>query len=831
MAARRLRAALDRISLTHALVTLGALLVAVNVASAIWDIRGDRIRVQQRTQRDFSNLTRLLAEQTAASLEAVDVVLRDTVRDGSAEKAAAMLERMPEELTHISQLAALVVLDRAGAALARTNALPTIDPDLSKLALFDAHRDGHLTGALVSEPFLGGPVATSWRFVVSRRLNGPGGAFDGVLAAIMEIDRFERLYQTIDIGLGGFITLLSLDGTVITRVPDPFRSKGRRFYSQEIYGAIQSDGRFDGWALSPIIGERVLVSASAVRGFPLFVATGATENAVLAPWREETWLIGLRTLLTSAAVLALIALAAWGLSRRERAMERSEKRFRAMIEHSADAMILTRPKGGGILYVSPTFERLTGFRLDEVRGTQYYELIHPEQRESALRQRDESLRIPGKVVTQEVRIRHKDGSWRWVENTISNLLQEPGIRSVVMNLRDITERKHAEAERARLNQRLRQAEKMEAVGRLAGGIAHDFNNILGGILGYAEMLVEGAPERSPLRRYAQNVLTAANRASALVEQILSYSRSQRGKRVPVELDRIVAETLELVRGSLAAGIELETRLPPAPLFVVGDPTQLHQIMMNLCTNAIHAMGERGRLRVTLESADIDVDRVFQHTTLNAGRYARLIVEDTGSGMDQATLARLFEPFFTTKEIGKGTGLGLSLVYGIVTDSAGAIDVTSTPGRGSCFAIYLPRVDSPAVADDDTAAPLVRGNGERVLVVDDEEALMAVTSETLKRLGYEPAAFPDGAAALREFEAQPERFDAVITDEVMPGLTGTDLAGSLRRRRRDLPIVLVSGYIGPMMSERALAAGIDAILKKPVQSRELAATLARVLKRA
>jgi signal transduction histidine kinase/CheY-like chemotaxis protein len=432
------------------------------------------------------------------------------------------------------------------------------------------------------------------------------------------------------------------------------------------------------------------------------------------------------------------------------------------------------------------------------------------------------------VVVQEVMVRHKDGSWRWVENTITNLLHEPGVRSVVLNLRDITERKLAESERARLEQRLRQAEKMEAVGRLAGGIAHDFNNILGGILGYAEMLVESTAEGSPQRRYAQNVLTAATRASALVEQILSYSRSQRGKRVSVELDRIVAESLELVRGSLLAGIRLETRLPGAPLFVVGDPTQLHQIMMNLCTNAIHAMGDHGTLRVTLEAADVDAERVFPHTTLHPGRYARLMVEDTGSGMEPATVARLFEPFFTTKEVGKGTGLGLSLVYGIVTDSAGAIDVTSTVGRGSCFTIYLPRVDAPATVDDETQAPLVRGHGERVLVVDDEEALMAVTSEVLKRLGYEPTAFPDGAAALAEFEARPDRFDAVITDEVMPGLTGTELASSLRRRRVDLPILLVSGYIGPMMSERAVAAGVDVILKKPVQSRELAAALARVL---
>jgi len=827
----RLRAALSSISLTRALVGLGALLVAINVCSAIWDIRADRVRVQQRAQRDFSNLTRLLAEQTAASLEAVDLVLRDAVRTSSAAKTAAMLERMPDELAHIPQLAALVVLDRHGEILAQTNPLPTIDPDLSKLALFGTHRDVATSTLLLSEPFLGGPVGTSWRFVVSRRLSGAAGGFDGVLAAVMEIDRFERLYQTIDVGEGGFIALLSLDGVMITRVPDPVGVKGRRFYNPDLYQALQTGGRFDGWTPSPVLKEQVMVAAQAVRGFPLFVAAGGTEASVLAPWRDDALLIALRTLLISMAVLALIALSAWGLARRERAMERSEKRFRAMIEHSADAMLLTRPSSGGILYVSPTFERLTGYRLDEVRGSQYLELIHPEHHEASVRQREETLRAPGKVVVQEVRIRHKDGTWRWVENTISNLLHEPGIRSVVMNLRDITERKLADAERARLEQRLRQAEKMEAVGRLAGGIAHDFNNILGGILGYAEMLVESTPEGTSERRYAQNVLTAANRASALVEQILSYSRSQRGKRVPVEIDRIIAETLELVHGSLGGSIRLETRLPAAPLYVVGDPTQLHQIMMNLCTNAVHAMPGGGTLRVSLEAVNVEADRVFQHTTLHTGTYARLTVEDTGSGMDQVTLQRLFEPFFTTKEVGKGTGLGLSLVYGIVTDSAGAIDVTSARGKGSCFAIYLPQVESPGVEPGDAELPVVRGKGERVLVVDDEEALMAVTSETLKRLGYEPAAFPDGAKALAEFELRPERFDAVITDEVMPGLTGTEFASSIRRRRRDLPIVLVSGYIGPMMSERALAAGVDAILKKPVQSRELAAALARVLKRA
>jgi signal transduction histidine kinase len=415
-----------------------------------------------------------------------------------------------------------------------------------------------------------------------------------------------------------------------------------------------------------------------------------------------------------------------------------------------------------------------------------------------------------------------------VELTRKNLLDEPSVGAVVMNFRDIDERKHAEAERGRLEQRLRQAEKMEAVGRLAGGIAHDYNNLLGGILGYAELLAENAPADSPLKRYADNVLTGATRASGLVDQILSYSRSQRGKRVPVDLGAVAAETLELVRGSLPAGIALEADLS-RPLYVVGDATQLHQVTMNLCTNAVHAMAGGGSLRVTLAACDIDAERTLAHSTLRAGHYVRLTVEDTGSGMDETTLARVFEPFFTTKEVGKGTGLGLSLVYGIVTDSGGAIEVSSTPGRGSRFSIYLPRVETPAAMAEAAAGPQPRGRGERVLVVDDEEALVAVTSEILRHIGYEPVGCADGIAALAAFDK--DGVDAVIADEVMPGITGTELARALRQRRPDLPIVLVSGYTGPMLAERALAVGVTEILRKPFQSRELAGALARVLKRA
>ncbi|HYL24475.1 MAG TPA: PAS domain S-box protein [Burkholderiales bacterium] len=828
----RLRAALEQVSLVRLLIGLGVILVAINIGSAVWDALLDRQRTFRDVQRDVSNITSLLAEQTASGLEAVDLVLRDVQRMGSASRIALQEPRLRDELAYVSQVASILVFDQQGKIVARTNEAPAIE-DRRERPFVDTHKKRRDLGLYVSEPYRGGPGNRSWRFGMSRRLNGPGGSFGGVVAALVEIESYERLYRTIDLGPGGFIGVLGADGSVFTRVPDPSHVQGTKLdpnATEALVSKVRSQGRFDGRVMSEVTGEPVIVSIAAVRGLPLYVATGKTERAALTVWRDEARFTAERTLLTSAAMLALIALAAWGLQRREHALQTNEKRFRSMIENSTDAIVVTRPRAEGIVYASPAFRRMTGYGLSDVRGKEFLDFIHPEQRSAALTLRDEGLRVPGNIITREFLVRHLDGSHRWVEVSATNLLHEPAVRAIVINLRDITERKLAEAERLRLENRLRQSAKMEAVGRLAGGIAHDFNNILGGILGYAEMLVETAKEGSAEHRYAQNVLTAAERASALVEQILTYSRSQRGNRVAVDLSAIVAETLELVRGSLSVDSELQITLPAKPLYVIADPTQIHQIVMNLCTNAMHAIGERGTIRVSAEAVDAPAERTFAHTTLAPGRYAVLKVEDTGRGMDATTLGRLFEPFFTTKEVGKGTGLGLSLVYGIVTDSGGAIEVTSTVGKGSCFAVYLPLVDAPAAAADDARGPLVRGRGERVLVVDDEEPLLAVTCESLRRLGYEPAGFADAQAALAEFERQPERYDAVLTDEVMPDFTGTQLATVLLGRRSNLPVILVSGYTGSIITELATSAGVREILKKPVHAQELAAALARALGR-
>ena len=511
-------------------------------------------------------------------------------------------------------------------------------------------------------------------------------------------------------------------------------------------------------------------------------------------------------------------------------LERSKNRFRAMVEKSAEGILLMRPDRS-IIYASPSVERVLGYTPEEFIKQSPVSLIHLDYVQDTLDAWTQLLQDPDHVSSTEVMARHKDGSWRWIESTTRNLLHEPSVQALVANYRDITERKRAQAERERLEQRLRQAEKMEAVGRLAGGIAHDFNNVLAGVLAYGEMLFEEAPEDSPLKRYAQNVLNAASRGRDLVEQILAYSRSQQGKREPIDVAHVVSEALELIRGSLPAKIRLEASAADSPQVVIGDATQLHQVVMNLCSNAIHAMRAGGTLRVTLETADLSGERTVSHGALAPGRYVRLIVQDTGSGMDDATVSRIFEPFFTTKEVGQGTGLGLSLVYAIVTDSGGAIDVKSAPKQGSAFTIYLTRADVALAVTEAAAGPLPRGGGERVLLVDDEAPLLAVTAEVLSRLGYDAVSFDDSHSALAAFEAAPGRFDVVVTDEVMPGLTGTGLARALRRRRPDLPIVLVSGYSGPILTRDALAAGVSELLTKPLQSRDIATTLARVLHRA
>jgi PAS domain S-box-containing protein len=402
--------------------------------------------------------------------------------------------------------------------------------------------------------------------------------------------------------------------------------------------------------------------------------------------------------LLSGSLVLFVLLYEITLLYRRRAEDRLREQARLLnLTHDT---IFVRDMDDVITYWNRGAEVLYGWVKEEALGKISHELMHTAFPAALAEINAELLRTDR--WEGELTQTRRDGTQVMVASRWSLQRDEQGRPVAILETNnDVTERKLVEAERERLGQRLRQAEKMEAVGRLAGGIAHDFNNVLSGVLAYGEMLFDEAPSGSARKRYAQNVLTAATRGRDLVDQILTFSRREHGKRVPTDIGRTVWETLELVRCSVPASITLLANIPEVPLVVIGNATQLHQIVMNLCSNAIQAMSSvGGTVRVALAAATCSAESALSHGTLRPGYYVRLSIEDSGTGMDEVTLSRIFEPFFTTKEVGRGTGLGLSLVYAIVTDLAGAIDVKSALEQGSTFSIYLPLVQSALAAPDE-----------------------------------------------------------------------------------------------------------------------------------
>ncbi len=455
---------------------------------------------------------------------------------------------------------------------------------------------------------------------------------------------------------------------------------------------------------------------------------------------------------------------------------------------------------------------------------------HPDDRERVRRALSAYLRGSTRNFEVEYRLRHSSGSWRWYHDRGVALRDERGQPyRMAGSIEDITSRKEAEAERDRLENQLRQAQKLEAMGTLAGGIAHDFNNILAAILGYGEMAQKETAEGTPLRRHLDAAMSAGMRAKSLVERILAFSRSGMGERVPVHVQSVVAEVLDTIAGSLPEGVRLERHLASGDAAVLGDPTQLHQVVMNLCTNAIQAIRSAGLLIVAIDTVVLSETRVVTTSSLAAGSYVRLRVSDSGAGIAPQIVERIFDPFFTTKEVGVGTGLGLSLVHGIVTDLGGGVDVESQPGTGSTFTVYLPW-QSCVAAPKRVDAPVVLGAGQTILLVDDEPALVRLGEEMLAELGYEPIGVTSSRAALQEFRLAPERFDAVLTDESMPEMTGTELTATLRQIRPDLPILLMTGFASPEIIARARSVGVNDVLAKPMVSRDIARSLANALHR-
>ncbi len=534
----------------------------------------------------------------------------------------------------------------------------------------------------------------------------------------------------------------------------------------------------------------------------------------------------------------------------ENILEEAERRIRYLVPFEANAMYLVNQESSDFQLAvcsPPESRQFIAAEMEAMIEKGFFAWAIRERRGITVASRSRGKRFVMHVIATHSRIRgmfigQLDAARQQIPDTsltllsiillnTANALESLEFCRLLRHQNATLERKVEERTQAlqESERQMQQVLKLQAIGTLAGGIAHDFNNILFPIIGYTELALDDLPRQSPTCKSLQEVLKAANRAKELVQQILTFSRQNGRERKPIRVAVIIREALKLLRASIPTTIDIVTDIADTAGSVMGDPTQIHQVVMNLCTNAYHAMQETGgRIEIRLESVEVGYEETLKRVGTQMGPHLHLVVKDEGVGMDASVLERIFEPYYTTKEPGKGTGLGLSVIHGIVKNHGGFITVESTPGRGSSFHIYL-----PAIGDVDEELPVdARYSGpvgkERILLVDDEEQIAAMEKQILEKLGYRVTACSGSAEALSAFSAGPDQFDLVITDMTMPHMTGETLAQKLMEIRPDLPVILCTGYSEMITEEKAVIMGIRKFVLKPVITDELAAAVRSAL---
>ncbi|MDZ4859286.1 MAG: PAS domain S-box protein [Candidatus Hydrogenedentes bacterium] len=506
--------------------------------------------------------------------------------------------------------------------------------------------------------------------------------------------------------------------------------------------------------------------------------------------------------------------------REEEVLSRNERYFRALTENAQD-LITVLNFDGTIRYESPSITGILGYQPNELTGRNVFELVHPDDRVRILKTFTEALRSPELSRSMRFRCMHKNGTWKTLESVGRSMMSDPDIEGAVINSRDITERET-------LEQQLLHSQKMEGIGRLAGGVAHDFNNLLTAIMGYCDFALESIPEGSKVRGQIEQVTHAAQRAAELTRQLLAFARKQIVEPRNTNLNTLTLNLEKLLRRLIGEDIDLVTFPSADPAIVCIDPGQFEQVVVNLAVNARDAMLDGGKLTLEIEHVVLDDDYAKYHPDVTPGDYVMLAMSDTGMGMPEEIRRHIFEPFFTTKEDGKGTGLGLATCYGIVKQVGGHIWVYSEPGNGTTFKIYLPRVSGEAANITRAPARPAAGGNETILLVEDEPMVRAITCQTLIERGYTVLEASDGQSALGLAANYHGAIDLLLTDVVMPKISGRELAEQLRMKHRDLKVLYMSGYTeDAIVHHGVLEQGIS-FLPKPFAPEALARKVRFVL---
>ncbi|NIM17092.1 MAG: response regulator [Candidatus Aminicenantes bacterium] len=596
-------------------------------------------------------------------------------------------------------------------------------------------------------------------------------------------------------------------------------SKESYHYNQMIRYINLSPGRY-----------RFHIKVRNVQGVWSEVAS-SPQIIICAPFYNQWWFYLIGLLLLGAVFYSIMqfiagkryaALLEKQVAERTHQLQTAEQQYRNLFEESKDVVFISTPEGK-LVDINPAGMELFGYRSREealnILVITFYK--NPSER-AAFRK---EIETKGFLKDYPLELKRKDGEPITVQLT-ATLVRDKAGKIVAYRgiIRDITRHK-------RLEQQLIQAQKMEAIGTLAGGIAHDFNNILGVIVGYIELALEDLPKEYPVRNNIEQVLIAAERAAELVKQILAFSRQTDRKRKPLHLSPVIKESLKLLRATLPATIEIchHIRVDFDSDLVLADATQVHQVMMNLCTNAAHAMQTGGGvLEVCLDDVYLDAESTVAYEDMQPGPYLRLVVSDTGHGIPEVVKKRIFEPYFTTKNLGEGTGMGLAVIHGIVKSHGGDITVYSEPGKGSAFHVYLPRMEKGKEEAKFRLEEETSGGSECILLAEDEEALLEVSIQMMERMGYEVVGKSNPIEALEIFRSEPDRFDLVITDLTMPNISGLQLAKEVKRIKPGIPIILCSGYSTTIIKEEIKAIGVNDFVMKPIIKSELARVVRQVL---
>ncbi len=801
--------------------------------------------VKEKSIEEFNKQQMILAEQAAKGIE-------------------RFFTRLHRDLSYLSNLDAVVSLNDQGKKLMRDFYNPRVK-EFQAVTRLDA--TGKITYTIPIDPELIGKDISSQEHIrtilqthepvvsdVFEAVQGYRGLayhvpvfknqiFQGTIGVLIPFENQAKRYlENIRIGKSGYAWVLSEKGVELY-CPVPGHTGNTIFKTSSKFPSVISMARealkgqrgTTSYTYGNIRGENTQNIKKLAVFLPIHLGNTFWSIVVATPESEVlSNLTGFRNKLFLIIALLMIAWIAYSYylikarailkeetkrKQVEEALRESEKKYRRLVENAVVGVYqVTRE--GIFRFVNEKTAEMFGFDkpedlLEEVPNIiNFY--VHPLERPVVLKEMDEN----GFVHGREVEFKKRDGDSIWVSLS-TRRVEDKGEIFYEGLIEDISERKKLEKE-------LQQAQKMEAIGTLSGGIAHDFNNILGIILGNTELAMDDIPEWNPARRNLEEVRKACLRAKDVIQQILSFSRQSESAKKPIKIVPIVEESVKLLRASIPSSIEIRQNIKADEDTILGNSTQIHQVLINLCGNATHAMEETGGiLEVNLDNVILNAQEASQYHDIGPGPYVKLTVRDTGHGMDATIIKRIFDPYFTTKDVGKGTGMGLAMVHGIVKRHGGAISVQSQPGNGASFEIIFPIIGQADADEVKMIDDLPRGH-ERILFVDDESSMVELNKQRLERLGYSVETRTDPVAALALFASDADAFDLVITDMTMPHMSGDALARELLKIRPDLPIILCTGYSARISEEKALELGIKKYIEKPIEMEILARSVREVL---